>query len=112
MGAIAEAERVSIGGAAMRRSPIAPVSKKRRSENRKRRKLTDAMKREGPVMCGFCGCCRADDFHEIVSRARGGSITDPENCIPLCRPCHDRATTEPVWAAELGLSKRKEGLAK
>ena len=110
----------------MKRSPIAPVSKKRRKENRKRKKLTDSMKANGPVMCQFLqrvpvddhsycvdGCgFRADDLHEVVSRARGGSITDPENCVPLCRQHHRWVTEHPLEAAELGLSKRKEGLAK
>lgn len=92
-----------------------PVSKKRAGENRKRKKVTDAMKREGNVMCGFVtqygewACpLRADDVHEIVSRARGGSITDPANLLPLCRTHHRWVTEHPIEAEKLGLSKRKE----
>ena len=105
---------------------IRPVSKKRAAENRRRKQVTDAMKREGPVMCAFeepidevsvmsetfvayahCGR-RADDAHEIVSRARGGSIMDPVNLLPLCREHHRWVTEHPIEAEKLGLSKRKE----
>ena len=100
---------------------IRAVSKKRAAENRRRKKVTDAMKREGPVMCVYpvrdwgvegpidtdCNN-RADDLHEIVSRARGGSITDPANLIGLCRTHHQWVTEHPIEAEKLGLSKRKE----
>ena len=112
---------------------IRAVSKKRAAENRKRKKVTDAMKEEadGYVRCAFpmtfhvdeyrgdgmwCRAwkedrtCfnRADDAHEIVSRARGGSITDRENLLPLCREHHRWTTEHPLEAEKLGLSKRKE----
>jgi hypothetical protein len=63
-------------------------------------------RREGTVMCG-CGrpdCQRrADDLHEPLSRARGGSITDEANARPLARECHDEITLGPDWAYEAGL---------
>lgn len=48
---------------------------------------------------------RAQDWHEVVSRARGGSITDPANRLWLCRPCHEYVTSHPEIAQQLGLSK-------
>ena len=94
------------------------VSKKRAKLLRERKKLTDAMKREGPVMCQFphaptfardnfiASCTRyADDLHEIRSRARGGSITDPANVIPLCREHHRWVTEHPLEAEKEGLSR-------
>jgi hypothetical protein len=57
----------------------------------------------------MCGCgrpeChrRADDLHEPLSRARGGSITDEANVRPLARECHDEITLGPDWAYEAGL---------
>lgn len=97
----------------LRRTPIKPVSGKRQRENRERRAMADRRwpdRREGTVMCG-CGrpeCHRrADDLHEIQSRARGGSITDEANCVPLARECHDEITFRPEselsWAYDLGL---------
>ena len=86
---------------------IRSVSKKRAAENRRRRALIARMQEDGRPSCVNCGA-PAEDLHELLSRARGGSITDPANCVPICRLCHDRVTTEPVWAAELGLSRRKE----
>lgn len=44
-----------------------------------------------------------DDVHEVLSRGRGGSITDPDNCIAVCRPCHDWIGQHPALAQELGL---------
>lgn len=89
-----------------RRTRIRTVSKKRAALNRQRRKMADARWPERP-MCAVPGCTRlADDLHEILSRARGGSITDPENTAPLCRPHHNEITdTEPEWAYEMGLLK-------
>ena len=49
----------------------------------------------------------ADDVHEPLTRARGGSITDPDNAFPLCRPHHDEVTFRPEselqWAYDLGI---------
>lgn len=106
----------------MKRASLRQVSAKRRALLRERKKLTDAMKREGPVMCQFYeavgralaeissmpGCGYADDLHEIVSRARGGSIVDPENVVPLCREHHRWVTEHPLEAEKLGLSRRKQ----
>lgn len=97
----------------VRTSGLPPVSKKRAAENRERRAMADRLwpdRREGTVMCG-CGrpeCHRkADDLHEPLTRARGGSITDEANGMPLARICHDEITFSPEselgWAYEAGL---------
>lgn len=89
------------------RKPIRPVSGKRQAENRARRAMIKALYPERP-RCARPGCSRmADDIHEPLTRARGGSITDPANQKPLCRPCHDEVTFAPEsklgWAYEAGL---------
>lgn len=83
---------------------INPQSKKRQAENRIRRTVVRATFGDQPT-CAAPGCTRpADDVHEPLTRARGGSITDPTNMAPLCRPHHDEITfTEPAWAYDLGL---------
>ena len=43
------------------------------------------------------------DIHEIVSRGRGGSITEMGNLLAVCRECHDRITNSPKLAEQLGL---------
>jgi hypothetical protein len=54
--------------------------------------------------CAFPGChAEATDPHEPLTRARGGSITDPENIIGLCRRHHDDCHANPSAAAKLGL---------
>lgn len=85
-----------------RSGPLKPVSKKRAAENRERRAMVTRLYPERP-RCA-CGCGRlADDLHEILSRARGGSIVDPGNCVPLARYCHDKATNEDPRFYDLGL---------
>jgi hypothetical protein len=91
------------------RRPIRAVSAKRATQNRQRAAMADRLwpdRREGTVMCS-CGrpdCHRrADDLHEPLSRARGGSITDEANARPLARECHDEITLGPDWAYEAGL---------
>ena len=77
------------------------VSAKRQAENRVRRRNVLAAFGTDPVC--FVGCGRAaDDAHELLSRARGGSITDVSGIRPVCRECHNRITTEPAWAAANG----------
>ena len=51
-----------------------------------------------PDVCRFEAC----DVHEIKTRARGGSILDPDNVVALCRACHTQITGDPKWAEENG----------
>ena len=77
-----------------------------------RRMARDAVRDEvlrrdgGCVMRTLSGheCCGGMDVHEVWTRGRGGSASDPSNCITLCRcEAHRIATTEPRLAYELGL---------
>lgn len=92
-----------------RRRPLSRVSRKRyaRKDDRDACRLT-VMDRCG----GACEACprlhsgpvrAAVDVHEIKTRARGGSIYDPANCLGVCRVCHDWITGHPARARELGL---------
>ena len=103
------------------RTPIRPVSAKRAAENRERKAMVAAAFPERPlcvvyelaqahpgtVPAGVLESCGrwADDVHELLSRARGGSITDRANVAPPCRPCHTAITPGPDWAQRLGLVK-------
>jgi 5-methylcytosine-specific restriction endonuclease McrA len=42
----------------------------------------------------------ADTVHEVKPRGRGGSITDPANCLPACRSCNDGASNEHIGEAQ------------
>lgn len=87
----------------MKRTPIRQVSRKRALEQRERRKvLTETFGRT--PSCVRCGR-PADDAHEVLSRAQGGSITDPENIVPLCRSDHDWVTEHPIEARKEGLRR-------
>jgi len=93
------------------REPINPVSTKRARENRERAAMADRLwpdRREGTVMCAVPWCPRlADDLHEPLTRARGGSITDEDNAEPLCRQHNHDLAQKPEsqlgWAYDLKL---------
>ncbi|WP_329521214.1 HNH endonuclease signature motif containing protein [Spirillospora sp. NBC_01491] len=91
-------------GGLARRTPLRAVSSQRAAENRERRKVVHAVFGDAP-RCVAPGCGRlADDTHEPLTRARGGSITNPSNMAPLCRGCHTEITdTQPDWAYAAGL---------
>ena len=88
-----------------RHTRIRPVSDKRRAENRERRAMKERRWPNGErPRCARPDCLRlADDLHEVLTRARGGSITDEANTVPLCRQDNDELTLEPAWGYELGL---------
>lgn len=60
--------------------------------------------------CQYPGCKEpAVHVHEILSRAQGGSPTDPTNCVSLCRFCHiERVHGDQEQAAKLGLLHSKK----
>jgi 5-methylcytosine-specific restriction endonuclease McrA len=60
---------------------------------------------EAHPMCQRCTQCRSSEVHEIKSRARGGSITDPDNVAALCHECHAWITTHPAAAHAEGWLK-------
>jgi hypothetical protein len=86
----------------LRRSgQLRPRSAKREADYRARRVLVAELLEARPV-CQRCQAARAVDVHEVLTRARGGSILDAENCVTLCRPCHSWITVNPAAALEQG----------
>ena len=77
-------------------------SKKREAIYRKRRPLVEQLLAERPI-CERCGMNPSTEIHEVVTRARGGSILDRANCRALCRGCHRWITEHPKQAHEEGL---------
>jgi 5-methylcytosine-specific restriction endonuclease McrA len=96
-------------GEPLKRSvPLRQVSARRAVENRQRRAMAKRLWPDGQPPCSRPGCSRlADDLHEPLARARGGSIVDEQNARPLCRPCHNEVTFSPEselgWAYQDGL---------
>ena len=80
--------------------PLPAQSAKRKVEQRERSKMLRQTYGTSP-QCARCSNY-ADDGHELLSRARGGSITDPANVTPLCRSCHSWVTRNPTAAAAEG----------
>lgn len=88
----------------LERKPLRATSRKRDRENRERRAMKNAMFPDGtpPCIVPWCGQW-ADDLHEPLTRARGGSIIEPDNAVPTCRAHNDELTEEPAWGYELNL---------
>lgn len=56
---------------------------------------------------GGPSACRSTEVHEVLSRARGGSIVEDDNVLALCREHHQWVTEHPRLAALAGLSKSR-----
>lgn len=56
---------------------------------------------------GGPGACWSTEVHERVSRARGGSIVDDDNCIALCRDHHRWVTEHPRLATMADLLRSR-----
>lgn len=104
------------------RSSLRPVSRKRQRENRVRARALEEAWGPRPWHCVFKGyvrryeartgeayepprCFGEVNAHELVKRSRGGSITDPSNCVPLCNFHNDWVEDHPWAAQKLGLVK-------
>lgn len=97
-------EGLKKSGNLARSAPLPKQSKKRQQENRERRAMKNAMFPDGQPRCIVPWCERlAEDLHEPLTRARQGSITDPDNAVPTCRGHNGELTEEPAWAYELEL---------
>ena len=84
------------------------VSAKRAKLNRERAVFVERVLAMRP-RCEVCPLVNpptvrpAVDVHEIVTRARGGSIVDAANVATTCRQCHDWVHANPAKATEFGL---------
>lgn len=50
-------------------------------------------------------CQGPKDTHHVLTLKRGGELSDPDNCLYLCRLAHDFAHSNPIEAEKLGLLK-------
>lgn len=71
-----------------------------------RRRLVASLLEERPV-CQRCQAARSTECHELLSRARGGSVLDPDNIACLCHACHAWITTHPKDATTDGWLRSK-----
>jgi len=84
-----------------RSTPLKPRSKKQEAKYRIRRRLVADLLAERPV-CERCQAARSTDVHEPRMRSRGADINDPEQCVCLCRDCHDFVHANPAVATAEG----------
>ena len=80
------------------------VSPKRARLNRQRKQIRDALIAERtPCELQLTDCARMGfDWHEVRTRARGGSIIASTNRGWLCRSCHGFVTEHPGWSIRHG----------
>ena len=90
-----------------RKTPLRPMSRKRRAEAAVRRKLVEQMLLDRP----FCeiqwdlGCEGiAVDVDEIVGRGVGGSFLAEDNCQTACRYCDRKKHDNPAEAVRRGFT--------
>ena len=91
----------------MKKSPVNQMSARRRFEMTERARTRQTVMDRARRLCeaDLDGCTtHATDVHEIKTRARGGSITDPDNCLALCRWCHAFITAHPAFSDEWGFT--------
>lgn len=91
--------------ASPRTTPIRAVSSRRAAEVRDRTEVKRALAPD--VAALSCARCHAEpvvDWHERLSRARGGSIVDLDNAVFLGRACHRWITEHPAEAEAEGWS--------
>lgn len=86
-----------------RTTPLRPRSSKMAARYRVRGPLVAELLAK-PSICEVPWCTAlATDPHEPLTRARGGSIVDPDNIRLICRPHHSEIhDKEPDWAYEHG----------
>ncbi|MEV0382312.1 hypothetical protein [Nonomuraea sp. NPDC050643] len=97
-------EGFQASGNLSRKTDLPKQSKKRQRENRERRAMKNEMFPDGTPPCIVPWCGRwAEDLHEPLTRARGGSITEQDNAVPTCRRHNGELTEEPAWGYELNL---------
>jgi hypothetical protein len=90
------------GGQPLKRGkPMRQRSKKQEALYRVRRPLVAELLAEFPV-CQRCDSARSTDVHEPRMRSRGADITDREQCVCLCRPCHNFVHDHPAEATAEG----------
>lgn len=88
------------GGPLKRRSRLRPISSKRQAIQTERAVLRIRMLVAHPV-CQVQDCRKESaHVHEVLTRARGGSILDESNCRAVCASCHRRIHDNPKWATE------------
>lgn len=91
-------------GGLLRRTPLAKVSQRRHAENQERWPIVTELRARQIAVCGFTFCqrCRRRgqvNGHELLSRAQGGSITDPANIRLVCDVCNGWFEDNPIPAA-------------
>jgi len=94
-------------GGELKRSPLAPRSKKTEKLYREERIPFVKEILSTRPLCEICGRRDSVDVHEKLTRGRSGGVKstewlDPDNVMALCRLCHNWIDENKAEAEELG----------
>ena len=101
-------------GTLKRTGRLRPFSKKRAKLIPARRACREQVYERDGGRCRVRGpnCTGAgEQVHEILSRGRGGSIVDPDNCLLVCGNCGRDVHLFPAWAERKGFLRSQHGEA-
>lgn len=96
---------------ASRKAQVKNQSAKAAKINRQRAELRKSLLQERGAACEACPRTPVGSYtprpwtelHEVLTRARGGDPTDPDNILCLCLWCHKFVTENEREARRLGL---------
>jgi hypothetical protein len=98
-------------GGELKRTPLKKRSKKTQERYEKERiPFVKRLLKERPV-CEICLRRQSVDVHEILTRGRSGGVhgddwLDEDNCLCLCRWCHDWIDVNQLEAEKYGWLRR------
>ena len=82
------------------------VAKKRVIQNKSYAEIRQNYLMMFPI-CQVKGCFQfATTIHHLAGRS-GTLLTDVNNFLGCCMPCHQKIESEPIWAKEQGYSKSR-----
>jgi len=87
------------GTSQLKRTRLAPMSKKRKEDSKEYYKLRNAYMKEHPV-CEVCGGRDSQDLHH--KHGRGIYYLTVEYFMAVCRYDHTKIHENPNWAREQG----------
>ena len=83
-------------GGGLKRSPLSPVSKRRKEQNKEYTKVRKDYMAAHP-RCELCNKADATDIHHKAGRWKG-RLVDANFFMSLCRDCHEHIHKNPAWA--------------
>lgn len=92
-------------GTNKKKTRLKPISDKQAERLKEYRIVRDEYLKENPT-CARCGTTNNLSLHHMIDRV-GKNLTDKNNFMTLCIPCHRFVTDESEYAIKNGYSKSR-----